>query len=478
MEKNTIQALSIRIAVSDNLAPKPSGLLGYGNIKEQPLGNLLMKRTIFALRINPLLVVLLALVAVLGAYRLLDMATPSTSPPPLEIDAIVRTWSDLAQATPSPQGDTIVEVWNSLAEQFVDKDAINLDAVRQGAIDAMIEAAQDSNGKADPDSLRQAAIMGMLKVINDPYSAYLDHSEYEMFVTNSQGQFEGIGASVGLTDGRITILTPLPGTPAERAGIKTGDIVLEIDGISIEGWSLLETVIRIRGPKGTAVNLLVQHVGDDPPASIRIVRGVIELESLHWEMLPDGLAHIKVSKFADNTDEALIEALEEIQEQGVSGLVLDLRDNPGGLLTTTVNMASQFVKKGLVFYLLDSDSNRSDYKVKPGGLALDIPMAVLVNQFSASASEVLAGALQDHDRAVLIGTTTFGKGSANLHTALSDGSGLYFTIGRWYSPDGRLIEGKGLEPDIRVENGLEDDSDPQLERAVDYLTTQIAAAYR
>ncbi|MBI2856336.1 MAG: S41 family peptidase, partial [Chloroflexi bacterium] len=413
-------------------------------MKAQPFGNLLMIRTNSTFRTDLLLLVL-ALVSVLAACRVLDLGPPPTPTPPSEIDAIVQAWSDLTGALPSPKQNTIVEVWNSLAQQFVEKDAIDLDALRQGAIDAMMKVAEESDEGPDPDRLREAAIVGMLKVLDDPYTTYLKPSEYDIFIEDIQGKFEGIGASVGFQDGRITILTPLPGTPAEQEGIRAGDVILEVDGRSTEGWTVLEAVIKIRGPKGTPVNLLVQHVDDVTPTTIKIVRGVIQIESLHWEMLPNGLVHIQVREFADNTDEALTKALEEIQELEVQGIVLDLRDNSGGLLSTTVNIASQFLKEGLVFYLLDSDGKRTDYRVKSGGLALDIPMAALVNQFSASASEVLAGALQDHDRAILIGTTTFGKGSANVPQPLSDGAGLYVTIGRWYSPSGRLIEGKGLE---------------------------------
>ncbi|MFH1560877.1 MAG: S41 family peptidase [Chloroflexota bacterium] len=378
----------------------------------------------------------------------------------------------------SPEENTIVEVWNSLSQEFVEKDDLDASVLSRAAIEAMLEIQRDAPGKLDPDVLSQAAIEAMLDSLGDPYTSFLDPHEYELYAEDSQGKFEGIGAHVNVVDARITIVEPLPDTPAERAGIRAGDVVLEVDGVSTEGWSLIESIIKIRGPKGTSVRLLVQHQDAQEPVLIEIVRSVIQLDSIRWEMLPGAIAYVEISTFADNTDEVLADVLREIEKQHAQGLVLDVRNNLGGFLSTTVNIASQFLKDGLVLYSTDGDGNKTDYKVKPGGLALDIPLVVLVNQFSASASEVLSGALQDHERAVLVGTTTFGKGSVNLPKRLSNGSGLYFTVARWYSPNGRLIEGEGLEPDIRVEAGSTGDEDPQLERALEYLGAQVAATSR
>ena len=423
-----------------------------------------------------LLLASLAIGAACGSFG--ASSNPPTPTPPTDIYAVVGIWERLSQTTASPENNTIVEVWNTLAEEFVEKDDLDVQDLSQAAIDAMMEYESDTQGPPDPDLLAQAAIEAMLEALGDPYTSFLDPDEYELYTEDSQGKFEGIGARVDLVNSRITIIEPMPNTPAERAGIRPGDVILEVDGASTEGWSLIESVIKIRGPEDSTVRLLIQRQNVVEPVVIEIVRSVIELQSISWEMLPGGIAYVEISTFADNTDETLADILKEIENLGAQGMILDLRNNLGGLLSTTINVASQFLKDGLVLYAVDGDGHRTDYKVKSNGAAQDIPLVVLVNQFSASASEVLSGALQDHERAILIGTTTFGKGSVNLPKRLSNGSGLYFTIGRWYSPDGHLIEGEGLKPDIRVEAGIEDDEDPQLERALEYMENQVAAMSR
>ncbi|MBF8268079.1 MAG: hypothetical protein HW388_1587, partial [Dehalococcoidia bacterium] len=358
------------------------------------------------------------------------------------------------------------------------KDNLDAATLSKAAIDAMYDAAKDSGDSLSADILTEAAIDGMLKALGDPYSAYLSPHEYDMTMGDIEGQFEGIGAVVGLREGRIIIVAPLPDTPAEREGILPGDVILEVDGASTEGWSLTETVLKIRGLKGTTVRLRVQHENAPESTYVDIVRGVIKLESVQWRMLPGGIAYVSISGFTESTNESLADALGEMKEQGAVGMVLDLRDNPGGLLSTTVEVASQFLREGLVLYSIDGDGKRVDYPVEKGGSTPDTPLVVLVNGLSASGSEVLAAALQDHGRAVLIGTTTFGKGSVNTPKLLGNGSGLFFTIARWYSPDGRLIEGKGLEPDIWVEEEPDGDRDPALEKALEHLGALVAAGSR
>jgi carboxyl-terminal processing protease len=426
-----------------------------------------------------LAILLMASMAIGVACGSLGAASnPITPTPPADIDAVVEIWERLSQTTASPESNTIVEVWNSLSEDFVEKDDLDSQSLSQTAIDAMLEYQSDSQDRPDPELLAQAAIEGMLDALGDPYTSFLDPDEYALYTEDSQGKFEGIGARVDLVNSRLTIIEPMPNSPAERAGIQPGDVILEVDDASTEGWSLIESVIRIRGAEGSTVRLLVQHQNAVEPVVIEIVRSVIQLESISWEMLPGEIAYVKLSTFADNTDEILADTLKEMGELGAQGMILDLRNNGGGFLSTTVNIASQFLTDGLVLYAVDGDGHRTDYQVKSNGLAQDIPLVVLVNRFSASASEVLSGALQDHERAILVGTTTFGKGSVNLPKRLNNGSGLYFTVGRWYSPEGRLIEGEGLEPDIRVEAGDIEDEDPQLERALEYLETQVAAMSR
>jgi carboxyl-terminal processing protease len=275
--------------------------------------------------------------------------------------------------------------------------------------------------------------------------------------------------------GKLIIVSPIDGSPAKAAGIRAGDIVLEVDGESLEGIGLMEAVALIRGPKGSVVTLLVKHLGDLDPVEIEITRGVILLPSIYLRSEPDDrYAHIRVTDFYPNTVTQLKETLKEVIDDGAQGLILDLRNNPGGTLDSVVDVASQFLDGGLVLYQMDGNGNRIDYSVRKGGIALDIPTVVLVNEGSASSSEVLVGALQDRGRATIIGSTTYGKGSVNHMRRLSNGGGLYITIGYWYTPLGRLIQEDGLKPDILVESRDPQTADiEQLKRAkseLDLLT--------
>ena len=416
----------------------------------------------------------LASAFVLPACASQDEPTPT---PPANIAAVVAEWEQLSGADASTDHNSIVEVWNVLAGCFVEREALDAESLGTAAIDAMTDEAE-SGDLPDPEVLSLVAVEAMLDELNDPYTTFLSPDEYALYTQDSEGKFGGIGATVGIQDERITITAPLPGTPAESAGIMPGDVILAVDGESTEGWTVLESVIRIRGLEGTPVRLLVLHKNALDPVEIEIVRATIQIMSVEWELLPDGIAHVEISSFSSNTDEQMSAIIEEAKEEGARAMILDLRNNPGGLLSTTVNIASQFLKDGLVLYSVDGNGHRIEFQVKPDGLAPDLPLAVLVNEGSASGSEVLAGALRDHDRAVLIGEKTFGKGSVNLPHNLEDGSGLYCTIGRWYSPQGSLIEGEGFAPDIQVEPGEEQDQDIQLDRALEHLRSQLASAAR
>lgn len=331
----------------------------------------------------------------------------------------------------------------------------------------------------DPEALKRAAIEGMLRALDDPYTSYIDPEHYSLAYTHLMGKFEGIGAVLAIEDGQLTIVSPVMGAPAERAGIRVGDRVLEIDGQSTEGLNLLEAVIKIRGPKGTQVTLTILHKDEEAPVGITITRDDIQLKSVSVTMLLGNIAHIRVTYFSGETSAEFITALNQAQNEGARALVLDLRNNPGGPLEAAVAVASQFLQEGLVLYTVDGEGQRQDWEVMGGALAPELPLAVLVNEGSASASEVLAGAIQDHQRGPLIGVKTYGKGSINLLHHLSDGSGLYITIGRWYTPiKDRLIEGQGLAPDPGYEVELtEEDAqeggDPQLDRALEYLRSGL-----
>ncbi len=337
---------------------------------------------------------------------------------------------------------TIDEVWNIIFQDYVEPD------------------------KLDAKTLRQGAIEGMVTALDDPYTSYLDAEAYKMSRSSLEGKFDGIGAFVGVRDDKIMIIAPIPDSPADKAGIRAGDIVLEVDGVSTTGLSVEEVVLHIRGPRGTPVSLQVLHQDETTPEVIEIIRAEIELNSVLFEMKGD-TAHINITNFSERTGDELSRALENAAQARATGIVLDLRSNPGGLLGTVVDVASQFLHKGVVVSVEDNHGNQDSLSVKPGFVITDLPMVVLTDNYSASGSEVLAGALQDYHRAIIAGTVTYGKGSVNTLRRLSDGSGLYITTARWLTPNGRRIEGKGITPDYELELKGED----ALQWAIDYLAS-------
>jgi len=320
------------------------------------------------------------------------------------------------------------------------------------------------NDQVDTEALAQGAVRGMVEALGDPYTSYLDTEAYQLSLRSLEGSFEGIGAYVTIKDEQLMIIAPIADSPADRAGIRAGDVILEVDGQSTTGMSLAEAVLLVQGPEGTRVDLLVLHEGETEPELISVIRAVIEVPSVEFEMREE-IAYIIISHFSERTTGELLPVMEAIVQQGAEGIVLDLRSNPGGLLDTVVDVAGFFLEEGVVVDVVDNEGNHDVYRVEVGGITTDLPLVVLVDEYSASASELLAGALQDYERATIAGARTFGKGSVNILRRLDDGSGLYITNARWFTPNGRLIEGEGIYPDYELELEGED----AVQWAIDYL---------
>jgi carboxyl-terminal processing protease len=336
---------------------------------------------------------------------------------------------------------SVEEAWQTILNEYVEKEQI------------------------DPQELSQGAIEGMLAALDDPYSAYLNPEAYQMDLSDTEGHYSGIGASVGVRDDEMAIIAVYEGSPAAEAGIQAGDVILEIDGQSTAGMDLYDAVSLVRGDAGTSVVLLIQHPEDSQVTQINVVRGDIEVPSVGLEIQGD-IAYISIESFTERTNDEMGPVLQEVIQNNAAGIILDLRGNPGGLLETVVLVASRFLDEGEVLTIRDSHGNVEVYAVVPQEVTVtDIPMVVLVNGYSASGSEVVAGALQDHQRALIAGQTTYGKGSANTMVELPDGSGLYLTIARWLTPNGNLIEGVGIVPDVE----LDLDNVDAVQWAVDYL---------
>ncbi len=323
----------------------------------------------------------------------------------------------------------------------------------------------------DDNALMEGAIEGMLAALDDPHTRYLSPQDEVATRERMDGEFQGIGAEVESIDGNITIVSPIVDSPAEAAGLLPGDILRAADGVDLTGMDLIEAVSLVRGLVGTAVTLLIERGGEH--FEVEITRDVVELASVRSEMLEEGLAYIRLTQFGTRSTEEMNNALTELMAQNPSGLILDLRRNPGGGLDTVVEIADQFLSEGVVLEEEFSNGRIQTFESSVEGLAEEIPMVVLIDEGSASASEVLAGAIRDRGRGILIGQTSYGKGTVQTWHALSNNGGVRITIARWLTPDETWINETGLEPDYvislpDVENPDEFE-DTQLQAAIDYL---------
>lgn len=306
--------------------------------------------------------------------------------------------------------------------------------------------------EVDDEQLLEYAIEGMLNGL-DPHSAYLSQEEFRELKIGTEGEFGGLGIEVTMEDGFVKVVAPIDDTPAQRAGVEAGDLIVRLDNKPVKGLSLNEAVQRMRGEPGTEITLTIAREGRDQPLEVTITRAVIEVQSVEARMLEPGYGYLRVSHFQSNTQNALDDALAELRRDNgrLEGLVLDLRNNPGGVLSAAVSVSDTFLNEGLIVYtegrVRDSQLR---YSARAGDALEGAPMVVLVNEGSASASEIVAGALQDHGRAVVIGNDTFGKGSVQTIQDLSNGGALKLTTARYFTPDGRSIQAQGIQPDIET----------------------------
>ncbi|GIW06417.1 MAG: peptidase S41 [Dehalococcoidia bacterium] len=329
--------------------------------------------------------------------------------------------------------------------------------------------------KLDTAKLSEGAIRGMIEAAGDPNQSYLTPEQYQEARRTNQGvAFDGIGATVNMDENnRLLIVSPIAGSPAAQAGLRPGDWIMAANGEDTTKMTVNEAVQKIRGPRGTKVRLTVKREGENP-FDIEITRGPIPEVTVYHRMLPEGFAYIQITQVTQRTGEELINIIPDVKKNNPKGIILDLRYNPGGSLNATIDIASQFLKDGVVLEDVNGDGERHTFRVKPGGQLTDLPLVVLVNKGSASASEVISGAFQDAKRATIIGETTFGKGTVNTWKELSNGGAIYVSISHWYTPSGRQIERQGISPDIVVPMTEEDwrtGNDIQLRRAIEFLQT-------
>ncbi|MBD3109816.1 S41 family peptidase [Bacillus sp. AGMB 02131] len=301
----------------------------------------------------------------------------------------------------------------------------------------------------DDEALVEGAIDGMVDALDDPYSDFMNKEEASSFNEVISSSFEGIGAEITQQNSKIVIVSPIKGTPAEKAGLQPNDVIVSVDGTDLTGVSSSEAVKLIKGEKGTTVTLVIQR-GSAEPFTVKLVRDTIPIQTVYAEMLDNGIAQIHLTTFSTSTTDELVAALEEMSSQGMKGLVLDLRGNPGGIMEQAINIANMFVPEGkTIFQVEDPDGNRQVYKAD-GSDKIDVPIVILVDNGSASASEIVAAAAKESAGIKVIGETTYGKGTVQTAQEFNDGSNLKYTSAKWLTPDGNWIHEKGIQPDEAV----------------------------
>ncbi|KAA3657657.1 MAG: S41 family peptidase [Chloroflexi bacterium] len=323
----------------------------------------------------------------------------------------------------------------------------------------------------DKLALAEGAIDGMLATLDDQHTRYLSPLDEEAARDSMSGEFQGIGAEVESVDGDITIVAPIDGSPAEGVGLLPGDILRAADGVELTGMDVSDAAGLVRGPAGTAVLLLIERNGET--FEVEIIRDVIKLPSVRGEIIEENIAYVRLSRFAGDSQNEMADLLETLLAENPSGMILDLRRNPGGSLETVVDIADQLLPEGNILIERFGDGSEEIFAATNDGIAEDVPLVLLIDEGSASASELLAGAIKDRERGVLIGQTTFGKGTVQTWQGLSNGGGVRITIAQWLTPGGTWIHENGLDPDYFIplpDFELDDEfEDTQLQAAIDYL---------
>ncbi|WP_127474617.1 S41 family peptidase [Sulfurivermis fontis] len=325
--------------------------------------------------------------------------------------------------------------------------------------------------EADDKALLESAIRGMLSGL-DPHSAYLDQEEFKELQVGTSGEFGGLGIEVGMEDGFVKVVSPIDDTPAQAAGVKAGDLIIRLDETPVKGMSLNDAVKMMRGKPGTQITLTIMREGEQKPLKLTITRDIIRVKSVKFQSLEPGYGYLRITSFQNQTGEQVLKAISDMKKEHgqLKGLVLDLRNNPGGVLGAAVSVSDAFLDKGMIVY---TEGRAKDaelrYTATPGDALNGAPMVVLVNGGSASASEIVAGALQDHKRAIIMGARTFGKGSVQTIFPMSNNSAIKLTTARYYTPGGRSIQADGIEPDIALKAvklvETEDGEDGRLKEA-------------
>lgn len=338
------------------------------------------------------------------------------------------------------------------------------------------------NQPVDDQTLMQGAIRGMVQALGDPHSSYNDPVQTAQMSKSLQGDYEGIGAYVDITGQYLKITAPFPGSPAEKAGLKPNDLIIAVDGVDMTGVDGNLVLQKVLGPAGTNVVLTISRSGVDKPFDVTVTRAKVSAPSITSKMLDGNIGYISIGTFGEKTTDELTKALQTLMPQKPVGLIIDLRNNGGGYLQTAIEVLSQFIKSGDLMFEQFGDGNRKTYTALGHGLATDVPLVVLVNKGTASASEITAGAIQDYGRGKLVGETTYGKGSVQSVNPITDARGadagtVRVTIAHWLTPKERLIQGKGLTPDVEItltDADIAANKDPQLDKAIEVMKSMVA----